>query len=86
MERASIHLFHLRVVIMEEKAGAAVELQGLSPDIPDELLTLYFENRRRSGGGPVLSWHRLGSGGILTFQDPAGERAGSRGSLGALIP
>ncbi|XP_062935791.1 protein mono-ADP-ribosyltransferase PARP10 isoform X2 [Cynocephalus volans] len=52
-------------------AGAAVELCGLPPDVPDELLTLYFENRRRSGGGPVLSWQRLGCGGIITFREPA---------------
>lgn len=57
---------------MEEVgAEAAVELQGLPPDVPDQLLLLYFENRRRSGGGPVLSWRRLGCGGILTFQELA---------------
>lgn len=57
----------------EEEGGAAVELSGLPPDVPDELLTLYFENHRRSGGGPVLSWQRLGLGGVLTFQEAAGE-------------
>lgn len=57
---------------MEEVgAEAAVELQGLPPEVPDQLLLLYFENRRRSGGGPVLSWRRLGRGGILTFQELA---------------
>lgn len=55
----------------EAEAGAAVELRGLPPEVPDELLTLYFENHRRSGGGPLLSWQRLGRGGVLTFQDPA---------------
>ncbi|XP_010373558.2 protein mono-ADP-ribosyltransferase PARP10 [Rhinopithecus roxellana] len=55
----------------EAEAGVAVEVRGLPPAVPDELLTLYFENRRRSGGGPVLSWQRLGSGGILTFREPA---------------
>uniref|UniRef100_A0A2K6MCR8 Poly [ADP-ribose] polymerase n=1 Tax=Rhinopithecus bieti TaxID=61621 RepID=A0A2K6MCR8_RHIBE len=62
---------HLRVAMAEAEAGVAVEVRGLPPAVPDELLTLYFENRRRSGGGPVLSWQRLGSGGILTFRDPA---------------
>ncbi|XP_006830937.1 PREDICTED: poly [ADP-ribose] polymerase 10 [Chrysochloris asiatica] len=52
------------------EADAAVELWGLPPEVSDELLTLYFENRR-SGGGPVLSWKRLGCGGILTFREPA---------------
>ncbi|XP_053415531.1 protein mono-ADP-ribosyltransferase PARP10 [Nycticebus coucang] len=57
--------------MMDEEAGAAVEVCGLSPNVPDELLMLYFENYRRSGGGLVLSWRRLGCGGILTFQEPA---------------
>ncbi|XP_036064163.1 protein mono-ADP-ribosyltransferase PARP10 isoform X2 [Onychomys torridus] len=55
----------------EEEVGAALELRGLTPEVPDEVLTLYFENHHRSGGGPLLSWQRLGCGGILTFQDPA---------------
>lgn len=55
----------------EEEEGAALELGGLPPDVPDELLTLYFENHRRSGGGPVRSWQRLGLGGVLTFQEAA---------------
>ncbi|KAG8515372.1 Protein mono-ADP-ribosyltransferase PARP10, partial [Galemys pyrenaicus] len=55
----------------EGQAGAAVEVRGLPPDGGDELLSLYFENRRRSGGGPLLSWRRLGRGGILTFREPA---------------
>lgn len=62
------------VVVMTEaeaEVGAALELSGLPPHVPDELLTLYFENRRRSGGGPVLSWQRLGCGGVLTFREPA---------------
>nr|XP_058899216.1 protein mono-ADP-ribosyltransferase PARP10 isoform X2 [Kogia breviceps] len=61
------------VMMDEEEAelGTAVELRGLPPDVPDELLTLYFENRRSSGGGPVSSWQRLGRGGILTFQEAA---------------
>ncbi|XP_074059242.1 protein mono-ADP-ribosyltransferase PARP10 [Macrotis lagotis] len=49
---------------------AQVELRGLARDVSDELVTLYFENRRRSGGGPLRGWQRLESGGILTFQKP----------------
>lgn len=66
----------------EAEVGAAVELSGLPTSIPDELLTLYFENRRSSGGGPVASWQRLGRGGILTFEEPAGKGPTERGSLG----
>lgn len=68
----------------EVEAGAAVELWGLLPEVSDELLTLYFENHRRSGGGPLLSWQRIGCGGILTFQDPAGKETDFRDCLGAL--
>lgn len=64
-------VWHPRILMAEAEAGAAVELRGLPPEVPDELLTLYFENHRRSGGGPLLSWQRLGRGGVLTFQDPA---------------
>ncbi|XP_054983567.1 protein mono-ADP-ribosyltransferase PARP10 [Sorex araneus] len=56
---------------MAEDLGASVELSGLPPNVSDELLTLYFENGRRSGGGPVLRWQRLGRGGVLTFQKGA---------------
>nr|XP_013001194.1 poly [ADP-ribose] polymerase 10 isoform X2 [Cavia porcellus] len=61
----------VRVIMAEGEPGTAVEVHGLPFDVPDELLTLYFENHRRSGGGRVLSWQRLGHGGILTFQEPA---------------
>ncbi|XP_072458752.1 protein mono-ADP-ribosyltransferase PARP10 isoform X2 [Notamacropus eugenii] len=47
-----------------------VELRGLPHAVSDELVTLYFENQRRSGGGPLQGWQRLDSGGILTFQRP----------------
>ncbi|XP_020850908.1 protein mono-ADP-ribosyltransferase PARP10 isoform X1 [Phascolarctos cinereus] len=45
-----------------------VELRGLPHAVSDELVILYFQNRRRSGGGPLRGWQRLDGGGILTFQ------------------
>ncbi|XP_062987331.1 protein mono-ADP-ribosyltransferase PARP10 [Elgaria multicarinata webbii] len=51
-------------------AEAAVEVRGLTPDVADELLVLYFENRRRSGGGPVQSCRRRGSRALLAFESP----------------
>ncbi|KAJ6661515.1 hypothetical protein lerEdw1_014425 [Lerista edwardsae] len=50
-------------------AEDAVEVRGIPPDVADELLVLYFENRRRSGGGPVLSCRRRGSRAVLTFEN-----------------
>ncbi|KAK9402788.1 polyADP-ribose polymerase PARP10 [Crotalus adamanteus] len=50
-------------------AAAAVAVLGVPSDVADELLVFYFENRRRSGGGPVQSWRRRGGGcATLTFE------------------
>ena len=65
------------------EVGTVVEVSGLTPDVPEELLMLYFENRRSSGGGPVLSWQRLGPGGILSFREPAGEGMDGKGQAGS---
>ncbi|XP_064263193.1 protein mono-ADP-ribosyltransferase PARP10 [Passer domesticus] len=51
-------------------AGGVLEVRGVPPDAPEELLVLYFESRRRSGGGPVRSCQRLGPLLFLTFEDP----------------
>ncbi|XP_071274307.1 protein mono-ADP-ribosyltransferase PARP10 isoform X3 [Agelaius tricolor] len=51
-------------------AGGVLEVRGVPPDAPEELLVLYFESRRRSGGGPVQSCQRLGPLLFLTFEDP----------------
>ncbi|KAM6458465.1 protein mono-ADP-ribosyltransferase PARP10 isoform 2-T2 [Liasis olivaceus] len=50
--------------------AAAVEVLGVPPDVADELLVLYFENRRRSGGGLVQSWRRRGGRATLAFERP----------------
>ncbi|XP_074842523.1 LOW QUALITY PROTEIN: protein mono-ADP-ribosyltransferase PARP10 [Carettochelys insculpta] len=52
------------------EAVRALEVLGVPPDVEDELLVLYFENRRRSGGGPVLDCRRQGASAILTFENP----------------
>ncbi|XP_074434164.1 protein mono-ADP-ribosyltransferase PARP10 isoform X2 [Larus michahellis] len=51
-------------------AGAVLEVGGVPPDAPEELPVLYFESRRRSGGGPVESCQRLGPLLFLTFHSP----------------
>uniref|UniRef100_A0A670ZUJ4 RRM domain-containing protein n=1 Tax=Pseudonaja textilis TaxID=8673 RepID=A0A670ZUJ4_PSETE len=51
-------------------AAAAVAVLGVPSDVADELLVFYFENRRRSGGGPVQSWRRRGGRATLTFERP----------------
>ncbi|CAM5107194.1 unnamed protein product [Natator depressus] len=52
------------------EALRALEVLGVPPDVEEELLVLYFENRRRSGGGPVLDCRRQGSRAVLTFESP----------------
>ncbi|KAM9386741.1 protein mono-ADP-ribosyltransferase PARP10 [Phaethornis superciliosus] len=49
--------------------GAVLEV-GAPPQLEEELLVLYFESRRRSGGGPVRSCQRLGPLLFLTFESP----------------
>ncbi|XP_028591728.2 protein mono-ADP-ribosyltransferase PARP10 [Podarcis muralis] len=49
-------------------AASAVEVRGVPGDVADELLVLYFENRRRSGGGAVQSCRRRGARATLTFE------------------
>uniref|UniRef100_A0A8C6X1Y3 Poly(ADP-ribose) polymerase family member 10 n=1 Tax=Naja naja TaxID=35670 RepID=A0A8C6X1Y3_NAJNA len=55
---------------MAEAAAADVAVLGVPSDVADELLVFYFENRRRSGGGPVQSWRRRGGRATLTFERP----------------
>ncbi|KAM6125765.1 LOW QUALITY PROTEIN: protein mono-ADP-ribosyltransferase PARP10 [Pterocles gutturalis] len=51
-------------------AGGVLAVGGVPPEVSEELVVLYFESRRRSGGGPILSCQRLGSLFFLTFQSP----------------
>ncbi|XP_060950254.1 uncharacterized protein LOC133027239 [Limanda limanda] len=46
-----------------------VEVPLLPEGVDEELLYLYFENRRRSGGGPLVSVEKKGDRAILVFED-----------------
>ncbi|CAH2286319.1 mono-ADP-ribosyltransferase PARP10 isoform X1 [Pelobates cultripes] len=50
---------------------AEVEVSGLTESLVTDYLILYFESRRRSGGGPVKIYTRNGCEAFLTFSDPA---------------
>ncbi|XP_029370763.1 protein mono-ADP-ribosyltransferase PARP10 isoform X2 [Echeneis naucrates] len=54
------------VTNLEERT---VEVLALPEYVDDELLSLYFENKRRSGGGSLLSLERKGDRAILVFED-----------------
>ncbi|XP_075067596.1 protein mono-ADP-ribosyltransferase PARP10 isoform X2 [Mixophyes fleayi] len=45
-----------------------VEVRGLTENVDTDYMVLYFENKRRSGGGSVLSFTRNGSTAIITFE------------------
>ena len=53
----------------------SVEVKGLGADTNEDTIQLYFENTRRSGGGPVEEFkYKQGSGvAIITFKEAEGE-------------
>ncbi|XP_048849154.1 protein mono-ADP-ribosyltransferase PARP10 isoform X2 [Brienomyrus brachyistius] len=58
-----------------------LEVSGIPENFTDEFLTLYFENKRRSGGGPLVSLQKNGSCAVLVFEESeAAERVLAKGS------
>ncbi|MBN3283144.1 PAR10 polymerase, partial [Polyodon spathula] len=58
-----------------------VEVSGIPNEVEDEFLGLFFENKRRSGGGVLASLHRQGSRAVLIFEDAeVAKRVLSRGT------
>ncbi|XP_054672312.1 protein mono-ADP-ribosyltransferase PARP10 isoform X1 [Grus americana] len=51
-------------------AERVLEVGGVPPGTEEEVVVLYFESRRHSGGGPVQSCQRLGPLFFLTFESP----------------
>ncbi|XP_035038038.1 protein mono-ADP-ribosyltransferase PARP10 [Hippoglossus stenolepis] len=56
----------MQVESLEERT---VEVPLLPEGVDEELLFLYFENRRRSGGGPLVSVEKKGNRATLVFED-----------------
>nr|XP_046274020.1 protein mono-ADP-ribosyltransferase PARP10 isoform X2 [Scatophagus argus] len=54
---------------VESPEERTVEILGLPPEVDEELLFLYFENKRRSGGGPLVSVEKKGECAILVFEE-----------------
>lgn len=50
-----------------------VEVLALPAGVDEELLFLYFENKRRSGGGPLVSVEKKGDRAILVFEEAEGK-------------
>ncbi|XP_010872114.2 protein mono-ADP-ribosyltransferase PARP10 [Esox lucius] len=53
---------------IESQEDRTVEVLGVIDEVEDELLSLYFENKRRSGGGCLESVNRKGSRALLLFE------------------
>ncbi|XP_045915122.1 protein mono-ADP-ribosyltransferase PARP10 [Micropterus dolomieu] len=54
---------------VESPEERRVEVLALPPGVDEELLFLYFENKRRSGGGPLVSVEKKGDRAILEFEE-----------------
>jgi len=48
-------------------------VRALPAAVDEELLFLYFENKRRSGGGPLVSVEKSGDRAVLVFEEAEGE-------------
>uniref|UniRef100_A0A667XJB9 RRM domain-containing protein n=1 Tax=Myripristis murdjan TaxID=586833 RepID=A0A667XJB9_9TELE len=55
---------------VENQEERTVEVLGLPQAVDEELLYLYFENKRRSGGGPLSSVDKHGDRAVLVFEEP----------------
>ncbi|XP_051728439.1 protein mono-ADP-ribosyltransferase PARP10 isoform X2 [Ctenopharyngodon idella] len=51
---------------LEERS---LEIIDIPDDLDDDFLSLYFENKRRSGGGNVVSLERHGNQALVVFED-----------------
>lgn len=58
---------------VESPEERTVEVLALPSSVDEELLTLYFENKRRSGGGLLVSVERKGDIATLVFEEAAGK-------------
>lgn len=58
---------------VESQENRTVEVLGVPEEVEDELLYLYFENKRRSGGGSLVSVELEGSRAILVFEEADGK-------------
>lgn len=52
---------------LEERS---LEVLDIPDDLDDDFLCLYFENKRRSGGGNLAFLERHGKQALVVFEDP----------------
>lgn len=57
----------------ENLEDRSVEVLQIPDGVDNDLLWLYFENKRRSGGGNLISLDRTGDKALLVFESAEGE-------------
>lgn len=57
----------------DENKERTLEVVNLPPEVDQELLALYFANKRRSGGGPLVSVEKMGDRAVVVFEETEGE-------------
>ncbi|TRY55576.1 hypothetical protein DNTS_005346, partial [Danionella cerebrum] len=55
---------------MADCQECTLEVLDVPEDIDEDILNLYFENQRRSGGGSLVSLEKRGSQAFVVFADP----------------
>ncbi|TNN46240.1 CMP-N-acetylneuraminate-beta-galactosamide-alpha-2,3-sialyltransferase 1 [Liparis tanakae] len=63
----------IQIMPVESPESRTVEVRALPAAVDEELLFLYFENKRRSGGGPLVSVEKSGDRAVLVFEEAEGE-------------
>ncbi|XP_066276881.1 protein mono-ADP-ribosyltransferase PARP14-like isoform X2 [Branchiostoma lanceolatum] len=53
----------------DEEIQGIIEVDNISPKTSDDTLQLYFENKRRSGGGDILKFERKGDTALIAFEN-----------------
>ncbi len=56
---------------LEERS---LEILDIPDDLDDDLLSLYFDNKRRSGGGNLVSLEKHGNHALVVFEDAASTK------------
>ena len=74
LQKGPLSLAGFELTISPFVEGPMVKISGISQNISEETLELYFENAKRSGGGEIKQIDMLPSmqAAIITFQDAAG--------------
>ena len=75
MQRGPLSLAGSELTISPYVEEPMVKISGVTQNISEETLELYFENTKRSGGGEIKSIDMFPSmqAAIITFEDTAGK-------------